>query len=110
MLSVCSQLLQHFKRFLLWLTRNCFPKQVPLPPPLHSALGSADWSWHWPWAYLLWTTTGEGGQMPGQTLQRRTQCFLSPGISGNGPKSFKETPYIPESDLSPGMPEDVLLL
>lgn len=86
----------HFKQCMLWLTGNCFPKRVPLPPPAHSVLGSAKWSWEWQRASPTWATTREGRVphvRPGWALQRRTQrCFVSPGTNGNGPKSFRETP------------------
>lgn len=31
-----------------------------MPPPAHSAPGSAEWSWQWPRALLTWATIGEG--------------------------------------------------
>lgn len=31
-----------------------------------------------------------------------------PGVNGNGPKGFRETPCVPEADLSPGVREEVL--
>lgn len=90
MLSACfSQPLPHFKRFLLRLTGNCFPKQVPLPPAAHSAEG--------PWlrqrASLPWATGGRGtARRAGPGPAEDTRGLLCPGSNGNGPKSFRGTP------------------
>lgn len=81
MLSACfSQPLPHFKRFLLRLTGNCFPRQVPLPPATHPAEGP----WLWQRASLPWATSGRG-------TARRAGPGPA-GTNGNGPKSFRGTP------------------
>ncbi|CAN0432076.1 unnamed protein product [Rangifer tarandus platyrhynchus] len=90
MLSACfSQPLPHFKRFLLRLTGNCFPKQVPLPPAAHPAEGP----WLWQWASLPWATSGRGtARRAGPGPAEDTRGLLRPGANGNGPKSFRGTP------------------
>lgn len=90
MLSVCfSQPLPHFKRFLLRLTGNCFPKQVPLPPAAHPAEGP----WLWQRASLPWATSGRGtARRAGPGPAEDTRGLLRPGANGNGPKSFRGTP------------------
>lgn len=90
MLSACfSQPLPHFKRFLLRLTGNCFPKQVPLPPAAHPAKGPRLWQW----ASLPWATSGRGtARRAGPGPAEDTRGLLRPGTNGNGPKSFRGTP------------------
>lgn len=90
MLSACfSQPLPHFKRFLLRLTGNCFPKQVPLPPAAHPAEGPRLWQR----ASLPWAASGRGtARRAGPGPAEDTRGLLRPGANGNGPKSFRGTP------------------
>ena len=98
MLSACfSQPLPHFKRFLLRLTGNCFPKQVPLPPAAHSAEGP----WLWQRAGLPWPPAGGGPHAgPGQALRRTRGVSYAQAPMGTDQRVSGELQYIPESDLS----------
>jgi hypothetical protein len=91
-----------FKRFMLWLTGNCFPKQVPLPPPAHSVLGSVEWFWEWQRTYPLWATTREGVHMLGRAGPSRGHkgVSLARAPMGMDQRVSGKLQYIPESDLS----------
>lgn len=108
MLSACfSQPLPHFKRFLLRLTGNCFPKQVPLPPAAHSAEG--------PWlrqrASLPWATGGRGTARRAGPGPAEDKGSPMPRLQWERTKEFQGNSSIFQSQISAaGTPQDALLL